>query len=106
MFTGMRSRRDDTWLEVGLRLLLQVLMNITVGMCMALVGFLWSLAKLCWSYKAGISGVIFFFLAGTAACSMMATFIMGVWNAGTLVAFTVVKQAAISGGRQARQRYG
>jgi len=105
MFAGMRSRRDDTWIEVGLRLLMQVLMNITIGMTFALFGFLYSLAKLCWSYKAGIAGFAFFFLAGTAACSMMATFILGVWNAGTLVAFSVIKQSALAGGRDARQRY-
>merc|ERR1719334_2051097 len=86
MFVGMRSSRDDTWVAV------------------ALIGFLWSLWNLIWTYKAGIAGLLFFFLAGTAACSMLATFLLGLYSAGTLVAFTAMKHAALTGNRGGGRR--
>jgi len=100
MFMGMRSNRDDTWMEIGLRLLMQIIMNFTIGMTFALLGFMWSLWNLIWTYKAGLAGLLFFFLAGTAACSMLATFLLGLYSAGTLVAFTAMKHAALTGGNR------
>jgi len=106
MFMGMRSNRDDTWMEVGLRLLMQIIMNFTIGMTFALLGFMWSLWNLIWTYKAGLAGLLFFFLAGTAACSMLATFLLGLYSAGTLVAFTAIKHAQLTGGnRRGRRGY-
>jgi len=104
MFVGMRSSRDDTWMEVALRLLMRIIMNFTIGMSFALIGFLWSLWNLIWTYKAGIAGLLFFFLAGTAACSMLATFLLGLYSAGTLVAFTAMKHAALTGNRGGGRR--
>merc|ERR1719471_276159 len=102
---GMRSRRDDTWLTMALQLLMRVLMNFTVGMCMALLQFLYLLGKLCYSYKSGIAGVFFFITAGTAACSVVATFLLGLYSAGSIVTFTVVKQAALADRRQGGGRH-
>jgi len=105
MFLGMSSRRDDTWIEMGLRLLMQIIMNFTIGMTFALLGFMWSLWNLIWTYKAGLAGLLFFFLAGTAACSMLATFLLGLYSAGTLVAFTAMKHAALTGGNRGGRGY-
>jgi hypothetical protein len=43
MFMAMRSmtrRRDEQWIEFGLRVLMNVLLNFSIGLAMALVMFI------------------------------------------------------------------
>lgn len=119
MFMGMRSMtrgRDESWIEFGLKVLLQVLLNFSMGLCMAFIMFvigLWAIVK---SYQPNpFMAVVFFLAAATAAFSFVATYLMAVYGAAAASVYGVLKLAETSaraqlanggGGGQGQQRVG
>jgi hypothetical protein len=85
MFIGMRQMhrgRDETWVEYGLKLLLQVLINFSMGLIMALVFFVGGLISIIRSYQANPLFCVFFFVSATAAAmSFVATYLLAVYGA-------------------------
>lgn len=81
LFLGLSAaRRDESLLSVLLNWLLQAALNFTIGMLSALVSFGFHVGSLIISYNGSgnaLSAIGFFFLAFTAACAYVASFIVG-----------------------------
>lgn len=95
MFMGMRSMgRDESIIEYGLKVLMQVLLNFSLGLVMALVMFvigLWSIVR---SYQPNpIVAVFFFISAACAAFSFVATYLLAMYGAAAGGVYGVLKVA-------------
>jgi len=95
MFMGMRSMgRDESFIEYGLKVLMQVLLNFSLGLVMALFMFvigLWSIVR---SYQPNpIVAVIFFVFAVCAAFAFVATYILAMYGAAAGGVYGVLKVA-------------
>lgn len=95
MFMGMRSMgRDEKFFEYALKVLMQVLVNFSMGLVMALVMFvigLWSIVR---SYQPNpIIAVFFFVSAACAAFSFVATYLLAMYGAAAGGVYGVLKVA-------------
>jgi len=95
MFMGMRSMgRDESFIEYSLKVLMQVLMNFSAGLVMALVMFvigLWSIVR---SYQPNpIVAVFFFVCAACAAFSFVASYLLAMYGAAAGGVYGVLKVA-------------
>lgn len=95
MFMGMRSMgRDESMIEYGLKVLMQVLMNFSVGLVMALFMFvvgLWSIVR---SYQPNpIIAVFFFISAACAAFAFVASYLLAMYGAAAGGVYGVLKVA-------------
>lgn len=98
LFLGVGAMsRDDSFLEYVVRVVLNVLMNFTIGVFMAVVTFIFSLYSIIASYQASfLTGSIFFFGASLAAISFALSWIVGLYcfaAGAAYVGFTVAKGA-------------
>jgi ABC-type multidrug transport system fused ATPase/permease subunit len=112
-FIGFRSmRRDEKFLEYALNVLMQVLVNFSMGLVMALIMFvigLWSIVR---SYQSNpLVAVVFFVCAACAAFSFVATYLLAIYGAAAGGVYGVLKVAEtnaraqrLQGGRP-QQRY-
>jgi len=112
-FIGMRSmRRDEKFFEYALNVLMQVLVNFSLGLVMALVFFvigLWSIVR---SYQPNpIVAVLFFIAVACAAFSVVVTYLVAIYGAaaggvyGLLkVAETNARAGRLQQGQQQQQR--
>jgi ABC-type multidrug transport system fused ATPase/permease subunit len=100
MFMGMRSMtrgRDESWVEFGLKILLQVLMNLSVGLIMALVMFVIGLWSIVSSYQANpLVSILVFLGAACAAFSFVMTYLLAVYGAAATGVYGMVKLAETS----------
>lgn len=83
MFMGMRSMsRDESWMEYAIKMLLQVLINFSLGLIGAFFVFvfgLWSIVK---SYQANpLTAVIFFIGASCAAFAFVSSYLFAMFGA-------------------------
>ncbi|CAJ1950624.1 unnamed protein product [Cylindrotheca closterium] len=112
MFMSFRSmRRDEKFVEYALNVLMQVLVNFSMGLVMALVLFvigLWSIVR---SYQSNpLVAVVFFVAAACAAFSFVATYLIAIYGAAAGGVYGVLKVAETNAraqriqGRQ-RQQY-
>lgn len=95
MFMGIRSMgRDENMLEYGLKVLMNVLMNFSIGLVVALFTFvigLWSIVK---SYQPNpIVAVFFFVAAACAAFAFVATYLLTMYGAAAGGIYGVLKVA-------------
>jgi ABC-type multidrug transport system fused ATPase/permease subunit len=99
-FMGMRQMsrgRDESWVEFGLKVLMQVLLNFSMGLVMALVMFVVGLWAVVRSYQPNPVVAVLFFLAATvAACSFVATYLLAVYGAAATGVYGVLKLAESS----------
>mmetsp|Transcript_20009 Transcript_20009/g.49174 ORF Transcript_20009/g.49174 Transcript_20009/m.49174 type:complete len:126 (+) Transcript_20009:639-1016(+) len=114
-FMSFRSmRRDEKFVEYALNVLMQVLVNFSMGLVLALVMFvigLWSIVR---SYQPNPIVALFFFVAAAcAAFSFVATYLLAIYGAAAGSVYGVLKVAEtnaragrIQGGRQQRQYVG
>jgi hypothetical protein len=113
MFMGLRSmgrNRDESMIEFGLRVLMQVLVNFSIGLVMALVMFvigLWTIVK---SYQPNpIVAVLGFVCAACAAFAFVTTYLIGIYGAAAGGVYGVLKlaegNARIQNGRPGQQPY-
>jgi len=109
MFAGFRAmRRDESMIEYGLNILMQVLVNFSVGLVMAFIFFvigLWSIVR---SYQPNpIVAVFFFISAMCAAFSFVATYLLAMYGAAAGGVYGVLKVAEgnlrLQQGRPGRQ---
>lgn len=112
MFMSFRSmRRDEKFVEYALNVLMQVLVNFSMGLVMALVMFvigLWSIVR---SYQPNpLVAFIFFVAASCAAFSFVATYLIAIYGAAAGSVYGVLKlaetnarAARIQGGGQRQQ---
>ena len=104
LFMGIRSMsrgREESWVEFGIRILMQILLNFSIGLVMALVMFVLGLWTIVRSYQPNpIVAVVFFVGATCAAFSMVATYLLAVYGAAATGVYGVLKL----GETTARQR--
>jgi ABC-type multidrug transport system fused ATPase/permease subunit len=95
MFMGFSSmRRDENMVEYGLKVLMQVLMNFSIGLVMALVMFVIGLWTIVRSYQPNpIVAVLFFVMAACAAFSFVATYLLAIYGAAAGGVYGVLKLA-------------
>lgn len=95
LFIGIRqiSRgRDETWIEYGLKLLMQVLLNFSMGLIMALIMFVIGLWTIVRSYQpTPLVAVVFFVAAACAAFAFVVTYLLAVYGAAATGVYGVVK---------------
>lgn len=119
LFAGMSAMgRDEGLVSFGIRIVLNMCINITLGLFGAMVGFAWTLWSVVSSFQPTLAeAVLFFGLAVMAALSFCATFLIGVYGVAAGTVYVTVKAAAnrrIGGGRpqgrvpyrEPRARYG
>jgi len=107
MMTPMRSRRDEDGIVTLLRLVGQVMMNFTIGLCVNVASFVYNLIWFVRSYEAGPAGALFFVLAVCGAFAVLASFVIGMFVVVGGGGYMVVKYAdrqAIQGGRRQHRR--
>lgn len=104
MFIGIRSMsrgRDESWIEFAIKVLMQVLLNLSMGLVMALVFFVVGLWTIVRSYQPNpLVAVLFFAGAAIAAFSFVVTYLLAVYGAAAGGVYTVLKVA--EGASQAR----
>jgi len=87
------SRDEEAWVTL-MRWAGQIMMNFTVGLISALVSFGFSLVSMIWEYKASLAGgLLFFVVAFSAASSMVAAFIGGMYATAAGGVYVLAKQA-------------
>lgn len=95
MFMGMRSMgRDESMLEYGLKVLLQVLINFSMGLVMALIFFMFGLWSIVKSYQPNpLTALAFFLTAACAAFAFVATYLFALYGAAAGGIYGVAKIA-------------
>lgn len=98
MFMGIRSmRRDESWMEYFINVLIQVLANISVGLVLALVMFVFGLISIVRSFQPNpIYAVIFFVGASCAAFALVASYLLAVYGAAFGSVYGLAKLAETS----------
>jgi hypothetical protein len=103
----MTRGRDENMIEFGLRVLMNVLVNFSIGLTMALIMFivgLWSIVR---SYQPNpIVAVLFFVGAACAAFSFVATYLLAIYGAAAGGVYGVLKVAESSARAQIGQGRG
>eukprot|EP00457_Paulinella_chromatophora_P007668 gb/GEZN01007692.1/.p1 GENE.gb/GEZN01007692.1/~~gb/GEZN01007692.1/.p1 ORF type:complete len:365 (-),score=56.94 gb/GEZN01007692.1/:322-1416(-) len=109
LFMGMSMGRDETLVSFIVRLLIQLVMNLTIGLIGATVAFLWSVWAVIKSYQpSGPEALVFFGGAALAAISFVASWLIGLYLAGAgtiyVIAKTVANSQRLEGGPNGGQR--
>ena len=95
--------RDESMLEYGLKVLLQLLINFSLGLVMALVFFIFGLWSIVRSYQPNpLTALAFFLSAVCAAFAFVATYLFAIYGAAAGGIYGVAKiaesQMRIEGG--------
>jgi len=95
MFMGMRSMsRDESIIEYGLKMLMQVLINFSMGLIIALFIFVFGLWSIISTYQANPLTALFFFVtAATAAFAFVTSYLFAIYGAAAGGVYGVVKMA-------------
>ena len=101
-FRTMSRGREESMVEFGLRVLMNVLINFSIGLCMALVMFVVGLWTIVRSYQPNpVVAVLFCVGAACAAFSFVATYLLAIYGAAAGGVYGVLKVAE-SNARAAR----
>jgi hypothetical protein len=95
MFMGIRSMsRDENMLEYALKILMQVLLNFSMGLMIALIFFIIGLWNIVRSYQPNpLIAVLFFIGAACAAFSFVITYLLALYGAAAGGVYGVLKIA-------------
>ncbi|GMI60599.1 hypothetical protein ScalyP_jg8167 [Parmales sp. scaly parma] len=95
LFVGMRSMgRNESTGEYMMKMLMNVLMNFTLGLVMCFFVFVFSLWALIKSYQPDtLTAVAFFICAACGAFATVATFLVGMFGTAGGAVFVVAKVA-------------
>eukprot|EP00937_MAST-01D_sp_MAST-1D-sp2_P001371 g1371.t1 len=106
IFMGIGSMgRDEGLASFLLRWLIQVVMNFTIGVCGAFVGFVWYLWSVISSYQPDfLTKVTFFVFAFIAGATVVASFLFALYGAAAGTVYVAVKAAHNSARLQAEER--
>jgi len=99
IFIGFRSMgRDEHFSEYVLRMLMQVLINFSMGLLMALVIFIFGLWNIIQTYQPNpITALVFFVTAVCAAFAFVSTYLLTLYGAAAGGLYGMVKMAESSG---------
>lgn len=109
MFMGIRSMgRDENFMEYALKVLMQVLLNFSIGLCFALLFFVIGLWTIVRSYQPNPIIAVFFFIgAACAGFAFVMSYLFAIYGAAAGGVYGVLKLAEtnaraqrIGGGRQ------
>ena len=109
IFAGISSMgRDENIAAFALRYLLNVLINFTMGLCGAFMGFVWYLWGVVQSFQpSAATGAAFFALAFIAGATVVVTFLLTMYGAAAGTVYVVAKaahnQQRLEGGRHRPQ---
>eukprot|EP00569_Conticribra_weissflogii_P004134 CAMPEP_0171330640 /NCGR_PEP_ID=MMETSP0878-20121228/2151_1 /TAXON_ID=67004 /ORGANISM="Thalassiosira weissflogii, Strain CCMP1336" /LENGTH=309 /DNA_ID=CAMNT_0011830997 /DNA_START=56 /DNA_END=985 /DNA_ORIENTATION=- len=94
-FVGMRSMgRDESFVEYALKMLMQVLVNFSLGLIMALIFFVFGLWNIIKTYQPNpLAGLLFFLTAASAAFAFVSTYLLAMYGAAAGGLYGVVKLA-------------
>lgn len=83
MFMGIRHMgRDESFVEYALRVLMQILVNFSMGLLMALVIFIFGLWSIVRSYQPNpLVAVLFFISAVCAAFAFVTSYLLAIYGA-------------------------
>jgi ABC-type multidrug transport system fused ATPase/permease subunit len=109
LFIGIRQigrSRDESWIEYAFKILMQVLINFSLGLLMALGMFVFGLWAIVRSYQPSpLVAVAFFVAAACGAFAFVATYLMAIYGASAAGIYGVFKLAETSArARIAEQR--
>mmetsp|Transcript_23381 Transcript_23381/g.26907 ORF Transcript_23381/g.26907 Transcript_23381/m.26907 type:complete len:181 (+) Transcript_23381:135-677(+) len=95
LFTGMRSMgRDESMMEYVLKVLMNALINFSLGLIMALFIFIFGLWSIVKSYQPDpLTAVAFFLSASCAAFAFVSTFLFFMYGAAAGSVYGVAKLA-------------
>jgi len=101
MFVGMRSMsRDDTMVDYALKMIMQVLINFSIGLIGALCVFIFGVWGIIKSYQADpITALLFFVGACCAAFAFVSTYLFALFGATAGGLYSVAKVVESNGGR-------
>lgn len=107
MFMGIRSMsRDENMIEYGLRVLMQVLINFSMGLMVALLMFVIGLWTIVRAYQPNpLVALVFFLGAASAGFSFVTTYLFAIYGAAGGAVYGVLKLAE-SNAQGARIRQG
>ena len=78
LFTGLRARRDDTWADMAMALLMRVINNVILATVMVMGSFTTGVVSLISSFDTPfLSGVLFWLAAVVAMLSVVLTACVG-----------------------------
>jgi ABC-type multidrug transport system fused ATPase/permease subunit len=115
LFMGIRTMsrgRDESWIEFALKVLMQVLLNLSMGLIMALIFFVFGLWSIVRSYQPDpLTAVLFFCGASISAASFVVTYLLAVYGAAAGGVYAVLKVGETAGrariaDQQRQQRVG
>jgi len=113
MFMGIRSMgRDETMLEYVFRVLIQVLLNFSMGLVMALFMFIVGLWSVIRAYQPDpITAVLFFIVSASAGFAFVASYLLAIYGAAASGVYGMAKIAESNlriegGGGRNRVNYG
>eukprot|EP00752_Nemacystus_decipiens_P008364 g7476.t1 len=109
---GTMSRRDEGLAAIIARIAFKFVVNLTIGLFMAVIQFLFSVWTVIWSYQPHpVSTLAFAAMASLAAVSLLATWLLGLAAVGVTGVYAVAKlaetaqiEAARQGGSDPRRR--
>ncbi|CAM9776656.1 unnamed protein product [Ectocarpus sp. 4 AP-2014] len=107
MFVGIdtASRRDEGLATIVARIAFRFVVNLTMGLFMAVFQFLFSMWTVIWSYQPDpLSTLAFAAMAALGAVSMLATWLLGLAAVGVTGVYTVAKLAETAQIEAARQQ--
>merc|ERR1719296_601876 len=95
MFMGMRSMgRDESMVEYLLKMLMQVLINFSMGLIMALIIFIFGLWNIIKTYQPNpLAGLFFFVTAACAAFAFVSTYLLALYGAAAGGVYGMAKVA-------------
>ena len=94
-FVVLSGRSDEGLASFIMQMILRFVMNFTIGMFGALVGFFWTLVGIVQSFNPDTgSAILFYCVAGLGALSMVATIVLGLYGTVGGTVYYVVKTAA------------
>ncbi|EEC49161.1 predicted protein [Phaeodactylum tricornutum CCAP 1055/1] len=100
LFIGIRQigrSRDESWIEYAFKILMQVLINFSLGLLMALGMFVLGLWATVRSYQPSpLVAVAFFVAAACGAFAFVATYLMAIYGASAASVYGVFKLAETS----------
>jgi len=103
IFAGFRWGRDEELFTVICRWLIELAFNFTIGLVMALVGFLFGVWGVISSYQPGLlTGLCFYSAAAITAISCVATYLICLYGA-TAGSIAVVAKVAVDHNRRIGQ---
>eukprot|EP00523_Entomoneis_sp_CCMP467_P012943 CAMPEP_0168789256 /NCGR_PEP_ID=MMETSP0725-20121227/12757_1 /TAXON_ID=265536 /ORGANISM="Amphiprora sp., Strain CCMP467" /LENGTH=228 /DNA_ID=CAMNT_0008839557 /DNA_START=350 /DNA_END=1036 /DNA_ORIENTATION=+ len=104
LFIGLRQMqrgRDETWIEFGFKVLMNVLINFSMGLFMSLLFFIFGLWTIVRSYQPNpIMAVLVFVGAAAAAFAYVATYLFAIYGAAAGGVYGFLKVAESAGQQQ------